>query len=225
VYLGVKDRVELYDGPGDPAAVWQVEDGKAQLTSIALGKSEVYVANAAAAAVLRYDLEGKLLGKIGQPDKARGIPALAIPSPFFDVAAGPDGHVWVVNPGALRLQAHTPEGNLELFWGESGAAIEGFFGCCNPAHFALLSDGRFVTAEKGLLRVKVYSAGGELECVVAGPGQLETPAGATGSRFDHEHRAVDVAVDSRDRVVVLDLTGGKVHVYEPKEPTREASDE
>lgn len=225
LYVGMKDRIELFDRPGDPVAVWQVDGPRAHLTSIALGDNEVYAADAGGAAVLHYDTEGELLGTIGHPDKARGIPALAIPSPFFDVALGPDGHVWIVNPGALRLQAHTPEGNLELFWGQSGAAIEGFYGCCNPANFAILSDGRFVTAEKGLLRVKVYSPDGQFECVVAGPDDLETPVRAEGSRFDREHMAVDVAVDSRDRIVVLDLTGGMVQVYEPKPPAAEASDE
>ena len=32
-----------------------------------------------------------------------------------------------------------------------------FFGCCNPAQLAVLPDGRFVTAEKGIPRVKIYS--------------------------------------------------------------------
>jgi hypothetical protein len=31
-------------------------------------------------------------------------------------------------------------------------------GCCNPACFALLSDGRIVTVEKGVPRIKVFRA-------------------------------------------------------------------
>ena len=100
---------------------------------------------------------------------------------------------------------------LEMFWGEGSVAIEGFFGCCNPANLCVLSNGRLVTAEKGLLRVKIFSADGQFECVVAGPEQLEHPTAVTGeARFDHEYKAVDVAADSEGRIVLLDLTTGKI---------------
>jgi len=34
-------------------------------------------------------------------------------------------------------------------WGKR-SGIADFFGCCNPAHLALLPDGRFVTSGKGI---------------------------------------------------------------------------
>jgi hypothetical protein len=220
VYVGMKDHVEILNADGQVEAAWDPIQGKAQLTSIALGEQDVFVADAGNRVVLRYDTSGSLLGRIGDREEEHGIPALVIPSPFFDVAVAPDGLLWLVNPGVTRLEAYSFDGRIELFWGAGGAGIGEFFGCCNPANFTILSDGRFVTAEKGLLRVKVYTADGRLDCLVAGPEQLEDPAGnAKGDRFDHEYKALDVARDSKDRIVILDLTTSKLRIYEPKQDT------
>ena len=128
-----------------------------------------------------------------------------------------DGLVAVVHPAALRIECYSPDGTMQRFWGEAGSNVEGFFGCCNPAHFAVLRDGRYVTAEKGLLRVKVYSSDGEFESVVADHSQLETPGPAAGGDlWDHEYRAVDVAADARGRILVLDLSTGVVRVFVEK---------
>jgi sugar lactone lactonase YvrE len=227
VYVGLRRRVQLLDPAGKPAGTWEVPGERVRLTSIAVAGDDVFVADCGGRVVVRYDVSGKRIGRIGQRDVKRGIPGLVIPSPFFDVAVAPDGLLWVVNPGARRLEAYTFDGKLERFWGKrESATLDGFFGCCNPAHLAILPDGRFVTAEKGLLRVKVYEADGQLDGVVAGPEQLESPSGAAGpSRFDHELKAVDVAADSRGRVLILDLAGRSVLVYEPKQPLPEQSDE
>jgi hypothetical protein len=225
VYVGVGRNVEVFDPEGNPVATWEIPGEKVQMTSVALARDDVFIADCANRIVLRYDASGTLVGRIGGYDKARRIPGFAIPSPFFDVAVAPDGLLWVVNPGALRLEAYSFEGNLELFWGDEGVGIDEFFGCCNPAHFTFLTDGRFVTAEKGLLRAKVYSPEGQFECVVAGPEQLDSPPGPnTESRFDQEHKAVDVAADGQDRVLILDLAGSKVRIYERKEPVSEETD-
>lgn len=219
VLVGIGDHVEVYGADGGRKAVWPSLGDRAVLTSIAVAEEDVFVADAGQSRVHRLDLEGKPVGVIGDHDAAGNQAAFAVPSPFFDVAIHPDGWLRVVNPGALRIEAFSFDGNLELFWGKSGADIEGFFGCCNPANMAVLPDGRFVTAEKGLIRVKVYSADGQFEAVVAGPEAFGAEAAAANeSLSDHEYTAVDVAVDSAERVIVLDLTTGKVHVFEAKQP-------
>lgn len=234
VYVGVGQNVLLKEvlsaknAEGSPAATWEIS-GKAgkkvHLTSIALAKDDVFVADSANRIVLRYDTSGTLVGRIGEHDKERGVAGFAIPSPFFDVAVAPDGLLWVVNPGALRLEAYTFDGTLERYWGEEGAAVEAFFGCCNPAHFAILPDGRFVTAEKGLLRVKVYSADGHFDCAVAGPEQLDSPGGpGHQGQLDEELTAVDVAADSQGRILVLDVAGRNVRIYERKKPAPQESE-
>lgn len=218
IFVGMGDHVEVFDTDGKRVAIWPSLGEKAVLTSIAVAEEDVFVADAGQSRIHRLNLDGEVLGAIGDYSDKNSQAAFAVPSPFFDVAIHPDGWLRVVNPGALRIEAYSFDGNLELFWGKSGAGIEGFFGCCNPANMAVLADGRFVTAEKGLVRVKVYSADGRFESVVAGPKSFGAAAAeANESLSDQEHTAVDVAVDSAGRVIVLDLTTSQVHVFEPKQ--------
>ncbi len=216
VYVGLKDHVEAWNPDGTPLGAWESLGPRAVLTSIALSGDEVFVADAGSQTVHRLDAQGKPLGRIGQRDR-HGSGGFVVPSPFFDVAAAPGGSLYVANPGALRVETHTADGKLRFFWGESSAEIEGFFGCCNPANLAVLPDGRIVTAEKGLLRVKVYTPDGTLDGVVAGPEQLDSAAPVAGQGLaDREFTAVDVAADSRGRVLVLDRATGVVRVFEEK---------
>ena len=99
----------------------------------------------------------------------RRIGGLVAPSPHLDVAAAPDGTAWVTNPGRHRLEHYSADGQLLRTWGKASAAIAGFTGCCNPTDIAVLPDGRLVTAEKGIPRVKIYKTNGTFESVVAGP--------------------------------------------------------
>ena len=135
VYLGVENHVEVYGLDGGRRAAWQAAGKDSYLTSIAVGENDVFVADAGEKIVYRYDLSGKLLGRIGQKDKDREIFGFVIPSPYFDLALAPDGLLRVVNPGLHRIEAYTAEGDCEhpLTWGKASLAIEGFCGCCNPS--------------------------------------------------------------------------------------------
>lgn len=77
---------------------------------------------------------------------------------------------------------------------------DGFCGCCNPTHFALLPDGGFVTAEKGIVRVKVYGPDGKLRAFVLPP--MRKPA------------VVDLAADRDGRVAAIFEKDRKVRLYE-----------
>lgn len=202
LYVGLRDHVEVFAPSGERKASWPSLGEKALITSIAVGDGGVFVADAGNRAVVRYDPAGKQLGIIGRKDEARNIPGFVIPSPHFDLAMGRDGLLWVVNPGRHKLQAFTAEGDLEASWGKPAVAIEGFSGCCNPTDIAVLPDGRFVTAEKGIPRVKVYSADGKLECVVAPP-----------ECFAKDAVGLDLATDSQGRILVLDPASRKVRVF------------
>jgi hypothetical protein len=217
IYAGIGDHVEVFDREGKPVAAWASLGPKAVITSIAPGEQEVYVADAGGRIVLRYDLEGRVLGRIGAPDESRNIRGFFIPSPYFDVAVAPDGLIRVVNPAPHRIEAFTPDGSLEQSWGKSSLGIEGFCGCCNPANMAVMADGRIVTAEKGIPRVKVYAADGKFLSVVAGPELLAAQAtSAEETRDAHKLKVIDVAADSRGRVLVLDPALRSVRIFEPK---------
>ncbi len=216
IYIGVGNEIWVLKPDGTEVSRWKVPGHYVHLTSLAVGSKELYAADFGQWVVFRFNLEGELLGRIAEADENRGLAGLVIPSPYFDVACGVDGLVWVVNPGARRIEGYTPSGNLELFWSKGGsAALDDFFGCCNPANIAILPSGHFVTAEKGLLRIKIYSPEGELAAVVAGPEQLDLPEiAAQRDQFDHEHRAVDIAVDSRGRIWALAVGTNMLQVFQ-----------
>lgn len=218
LYAGHRDHVEVFEPKGKRQAQWEKPKGRPYLTGIAVGTKDVFVADAGNRVVLRYDLEGKLLGRIGAKDPERHIPGLILPSPFLDVEIAPDGLLRVNNPGRHRVEAYTVRGDLETFWGKPSYAIEGFCGCCNPVNLALLPDGRVVTFEKGLPRVKVYGADGTFECVVAGPEMFGNTAESESIRGpdDRGYGGLDGVVDSQGRVFILDLLAGDIRVMRRK---------
>ena len=82
--------------------------------------------------------------------------------------------------------------------------IEGFSGCCNPAHFAILDDNSFITSEKGMPRIKIYDQHGQFTGIVA------PPAAFNGTL------APDIAVDKQNRLIALDFERQQVRIFERK---------
>jgi hypothetical protein len=215
IHVGLRDYVEVYDRQGRARTAWEGAGKQPYFTGIAVGESDVFVADAGNRIVLRYDRAGKLLGRIGQKDKERNVPGFIVPSAFFDVQIARDGLLRVTNPGRHCVEAYTFDGDLERSWGKPGASIENFCGCCNPVHLALLSDGRVVTFEKGIPRVKVYGAEGAFLCVVAGTESFPQNAAVCGPS-DCTLGGLTGVVDSKERICILDLVAGDVRVMERK---------
>lgn len=215
IYLGLRNHVEVFDAQGQRKAVWESPGKKAWLTGIAAAENDVFVADAGNRVILRYDKSGKLVRRIGEKDKERNIPGFIIPSPFFDVKLARDGLLRVNNPGRHRMELYTTDGDFEGSWGVTTMGITSFCGCCNPIGFALLPDGKYVTCEKGLPRVKIYSATGEFESVVAGAEAFSENARACGPS-DCTAGGLDATVDSQGRIYVLDIVTGDVRVMHKK---------
>jgi hypothetical protein len=121
----------------------------------------------------------------------------------------------VNNPGRHRMERYSVDGDYSGAWGVTSMGIEGFCGCCNPIGFALLPDGKYVTCEKGLPRVKVYNAHGEFESVVAGVETFAANAKACGPS-DCTAGGLDVAADAQGRIYILDLVTGDIRVMKRK---------
>jgi len=205
IYLGMSDHVEIYEITGKLVNKWKSPGEKTLITSIVVAGDDVFVADAGNKIVRHYVSDGRLLKQIGQKDPERRIPGFVIPSLNFDLGIGRRGELWVVNPGRHTFEQYTPDGELITSWGKATMAMEGFCGCCNPSHFAILSDGSFVTSEKGIERIKVYHANGDFSCVVATPDMFRE--GTTG---------LDLAVDSRDRILVLDPEKNQIRIFTVK---------
>jgi len=213
VYVGLRDHIEVFDRQGQRLATWKSPANRAWLTSLAATENDVFASDAGNRIVCRFDRSGKLVGRIGAKDKQRNIPGFLVPSPYFDLEVGADGLLWVVNPGLHELEAYTFDGELKSKWGVPSFGITGFCGCCNPAYFARLPDGRFVTSEKGLVRIKVYSTQGALESVVAGPDAFPKYA----ENLNANPIPVDIAVDAAGLVYVADTLGNEIRVFRRKE--------
>jgi len=192
VYLAFGDHIEALL-PGGEVQSWPSLGERAVITSLAADGGAIYAADAGGRIVWRFDREGRLLGSFGRRELAAGRIGFVVPSPYFDLALGPKGDLWVANPGRLRIERYTLDGRLLESWGKASLALDGFGGCCNPSHFTILPDGSFVTSEKGIPRVKVYRADGKLESLVAGPEAFR--AGTVG---------LDLAVDAAGGILIVD---------------------
>lgn len=215
IYLGLRDHIEVVDAKGQRKATWESPGKKPWFTGIAIAENDVFVADAGNRVILRYDKSGTLVHRIGEKDKDRNIPGFIIPSPFFEVELAHDGLLRVNNPGRHRMELYTPDGDFEGSWGVTAMGITGFCGCCNPINFTLLPDGKYVTCEKGLPRVKIYGATGEFESVVAGVETFSENARACGPS-DCTAGGLDVAVDSQSRIYILDIVTGDIRVMQRK---------
>jgi hypothetical protein len=205
VYVGLRDHVEVYDGKGARQAVWTAPGPLAWITSIAVSDKEVYVADFGDKTVFRCEKSGKVLGQLGEVGAKPGTGKYEIPSPYFDVSVDSSGTPWVAHTGRRLIESYKPDGSLATSWGKSGPQIDRFSGCCNPSYFAIRKDGSFVTSEKGLVRVKVHAANGDLVGVIAAP-----------KDFEKGLHGLDLAVDSKDRVLVLDPGTATVRIYSLK---------
>ncbi len=218
IYIGLRDHIEVFDAKGQRQASWDSPAKKTWFTGLALVKEEVIAADAGNRVLLRYDRAGKLLGRLGARDRERNIPGFTVPSPHLIVRLAPDGLLRVNNPGRHRVEAYSLDGDFVLAWGQPGMGIRTFCGCCNPINFALLPDGRFVTCEKGLPRVKIYSSQGEFESVVAGTESFPENAKACASRGlgDCTQGGLDAVADAQGRIFILDYVTGEVRVMKQK---------
>lgn len=202
LYAAFEENMNVYSSEGELVAEWPRFNKATYITSLAAGEKNLYLADAADAMVYEYTPQGAFVRAFGTKDNKKAVTAFILPSYYFDVAVSPNGTVWVANPGKHKLVNFSADGQLLSYWGESSSAVHGFCGCCNPSHFAILSDGSFITAEKGIVRLKIHDTEGNYQCAVAGADYFM--AGSTG---------LDVATGSNDQIFVLEPDAGIFHIF------------
>ncbi|MGA1867305.1 MAG: hypothetical protein ACMUJM_02045 [bacterium] len=205
IYCGMGDHVEIYDRAGRQRSVWSSLGEQAMITSCALFSDHVFIADAGNRLLWNFDSSGRLKCQIGRGGKSGSGQQFVIPSPFFDVSVSPRHTLLVTNPGRLRIEEYTFEGEQISFWGGFSMRIEGFAGCCNPTHIAVRHDGSIITSEKGIPRVKLYEPDGRFIGVIATPAMLEDDSGS-----------LDCAVNSKDEVLVLDPKARVIRIFSEK---------
>jgi len=177
------DQLTVYTMDGKPEWSVPFPDEKSAVYSIALTDHAVYAADTGKRLIHQFNGQGQLLRSFGQlPEKtsesAETFPGFAVYlSPITLTVNRKTGLLHITNPGKHRIETFTPEGYWEpsLSWGEASSDLSGFAGCCNPVSIATLEDGKVVTAEKFITRVKVFFTNKRLDCVVAGPEVLDKP--------------------------------------------------
>jgi hypothetical protein len=205
IIIGFENRLRSYDPDGIEMHLSEIASDKSNFTALAVSDDLIYVADAGAKQIRVYDknLQQKHVfnGESGVSD----VHGFILPSAHFDLAVNSDNELWAVNPGLHAIQNYSETGRLRGFWSKSSFENDGFSGCCNPYYIAFLSDGSFVTSEKGLIRIKIHKESGELSSVVAAP-----------EKFSDGTKAPALAVDESDNIIALDFDRKMIRFFEPK---------
>lgn len=125
-----------------------------------------------------------------------------------DIAAAPDGTIYVVDTDNSRIQHLTAQGEVLQTWGTfaditKGDAPGGTFN--QPWGIALGPDGSVYVADTWNHRIQKFTSQGEFVKMWGYFGQAEKPEGFWGPR--------DVAVDSGGRVFVTDTGNKRIVVF------------
>jgi hypothetical protein len=155
IYASSMEMIMIISKSGEIKDEWGPFEDKAFITSVSSNGSNVAFADAGNKMIFILDKSGRVKRMIGQNDGQ-----FIVPSPYFEVALASDNSLFIANTGNRRVETRTIEGKLKSYFGEPGMAPEAFCGCCNPAHLAAFAEG-FVTAEKGINRIKIMDKSGK----------------------------------------------------------------
>ena len=205
IWLALKNQVVCLNLDGQEIQRWPNYGARSVITSLAVSPEFVYVADAGNRLVYQCSHSGELIQEIGAKDEQKAVPGFVIPSPYFDIDLNEEGYLWAVDPGRHSLENFNADGSLRTSWTISSVKTEGFSGCCNPAHMAIMAENKFVTSEKGIARVKIYDQHGKYLGVVASP-----------DSFNDASYAPDVCVDENGQVILLDFNRKQVRLFQPK---------
>lgn len=201
IAVSYKTKVLVYDHPGNLSySTIEVSDSSV-FSSLAIWNDLIVVADAGKRRLYGFK-NGQRSMEIEGVSGAKNLHGFIVPSASFEVAVNAENELWSTNPGMHALQQYNERGDLLNSWDKASMTIEGFTGCCNPAQFCFLPDGRFVTSEKSMPRIKIYDVNGNLESVVAAP-----------EKFEGNQRAAEVAV-VENLIIALDFDREMIRVFE-----------
>lgn len=204
VWVGESRQVEVFDTAGEHVDTWTDPERLGLVTAIGHGREDVFLADATARCIHRYDREGRFRNSIGDRHRKGGF---HIPNGVVDFAVLRDGTLQVANPGMHRVEHYAPDGELLGRFGRfDGQDPAGFPGCCNPTNIAVDRGGRVVVSEKAGPRVKLYAPDGSLLAVFDDPG------------FDPGAKNMDIAFDGAGRILVVDTETLRIHVFAKRSP-------
>jgi len=155
LFAASEETIFLVSPTGKVINEWGPYEAKSLFTSLSANKEYLAVADASNKIVFIIKKDGEVHSMIGHSDEK-----LLIPSPYFDVCLTWDNLLFLAHTGKYRIEKWTIDGEFISSFGESGTDPGKFCGCCNPAHFTIIPEG-FITAEKGINRIKISGSSGE----------------------------------------------------------------
>lgn len=204
IVVGMGNRLAILGSEGETVAESGTLGEESNITSVAILGDDIYAADAPGRRVLVFNRELELTNEFRGDSGVSDVHGFIVPGAHFSLAVNSEDELWITNPGIHALQNFTASGRLRSYIQRTSFGIDGFSGCCNPVHFTFLPDGKFVTSEKGIIRIKVIIGTGEVESVVA-PSEL----------FIDGKRAPAVAVDDNGNVLALDFDRNMIRIFEP----------
>ena len=159
LYASTREKLLLVGTGGEITGEWGPYESSSLITSVSSSDRLVAFADAYNKRIFLLNKEGEVINMIGLSGHR-----FIIPSPYFDVLLR-DNTIYTANTGMHRVEEWTADGRLTDTFGVAGLAHDAFCGCCNPAHFTAYGNG-FITAEKGINRIKILALdGGFVESV------------------------------------------------------------
>ncbi len=204
IVAGMGNHLVILDSDGETIAESEALPEESSITSVAILGDNIYAADATGRRVLIYNRELEQTGEFRGDSGVSDVHGFIVPGAHFSLAVNSEDELWITNPGIHSLQNYTASGRLRSYIQRTSFGIDGFSGCCNPVHFTFLPDGRFVTSEKGIIRIKVIIGTGEVESVVAPP-----------ELFREGTNAPAVAVGDNGNVLALDFDRNMIRIFEP----------
>lgn len=154
VFAATRNQILVLDKNGKLVNEWGPFEDNSFITSVSSNNKYVAYADAGNKLIYILDKGGEVKKIVGQNDEK-----FVIPSPYFDVALDRNNTLYTANTGNHRIETRSIDGAVISYFGEPGTAPQFFCGCCAPAHFILVPEG-YVTAEKGINRIKILDNSG-----------------------------------------------------------------
>jgi hypothetical protein len=173
LYLLFPSRIEAYDMDGRKLREWLACDEQSDYCSLAAASGAVFATDAANKNIHKYSIEGNFVKFINSPNR------FIIPSYTFGITCC-DGVLYCSNSGRHHIEKYTLDGDYLGSFGEAGATVGSFCGCCNPVHLTHTANGELITSEKGIPRISCYDGDGKFRSLL-----LDTRALGGGATAYH----------------------------------------
>lgn len=206
VYLGSPGRIDVFDNSGTRLAGFAVgdKDKPADVTALKISGTDILVADANARLIRRHGPDGTPRGLVGNQSKTGSF---ILPNRSLDLAVDRAGVIYATDTGRHQVTTWSLDGAPLGKFGKFGMSDPAdFVGCCNPVNVAVTPDGKVVTGEKMVARVKVFNPDGGLLAVI-GP-----------EHFDPACTHILLAVDSKGRILAADPVRRLVLVFSLIQP-------